>query len=66
VILSPASEGWVVGGTKHRGKLLEKVAQEDPEYLKWMYCKASEGLTQDAFYALDDALRKFGIDPFQR
>jgi hypothetical protein len=65
-ILSKEGEQWVVGGTKHRGRELGEVAMTDPGYLKWMYRKASEDLSPEAFNVLSDVLEKFKIDPYEK
>lgn len=65
-ILSKEGEQWVVGGTKHRGRKLDEVAEADPSYLKWMFRKASVDLSTEAFNALSDVLEKYKIDPYKK
>lgn len=65
-ILYPQDGHWLVGGTKHRGRMLEDVARVDPSYLKWIFLKASVDLSDDAFNALSDVLEKYRIDPHKK
>lgn len=58
----------IVKGRKHGpcsvypcGKDLEKVAQEDPGYLKWVFKEVGPTLPDEAFYALDDCVIKYRI-----
>ncbi len=64
-LLHKSQDGrWELGGNKHSGELLETVAEEDPGYLKWMFRKASDGLSKEAFDALETTLDEHDIDPF--
>lgn len=58
----------VVRGRKHgpsgaypNGEDLDKVAQEDPGYLKWVFNEVGPTLPDDSFYALDDVVIKYKI-----
>lgn len=58
----------VTRGRKHgpciaypNGKDLEKIAQEDPTYLRWVFKEVGPTLSDDAFYALDDCVIKYNI-----
>lgn len=44
---------WVLGGAKHRGELLEKVAEEDPSYLTFVWVKSLRYLSDAAADSLD-------------
>lgn len=47
---------WVLGRGKHAGQTLDQVSREDPSYLEWVQKEASTGLSDAAYYALEDAL----------
>lgn len=53
---------WIVRHGKHIGQTLKEVAEEDPSYLRWVYAKASDDFTKEAFYALEDVMEEFDID----
>ena len=61
IVYKDGSE-WRVRGSKHEGETLQQVAKDDPTYLRWMYKKASEDLSDEAFYALEDVMKKFRIE----
>lgn len=55
------TNGWVfVGreGSKHRGKTMEKVAEEDPSYLTFLWSNSLRFLSDEAIDALDDLMDK--------
>ena len=41
---------------KHRDKLLDEVADKDPDYVNWVIRKASDSLVDEIFYKLVDSL----------
>lgn len=45
---------------KHRGELLSEVAQDDPNYLRWLYREMAN--TTDLEHALEEALTEAGED----
>lgn len=54
-------EGWVLAGregSKHRGKMLVKVAEEDPSYLTFLWSNSLKYLSNDAIDALDDLMEE--------
>jgi len=53
---------WIFKHGKHIGKTLDEVAKETPTYLQWMFSKASDDLTDEAFHALEDAMEENDID----
>lgn len=53
---------WIFRHGKYAGKYLSEVAKEDPDYLQWMYSKASDGLDKEAFYALEDEMLENNIE----
>ncbi len=56
---------WTFGGTKHSGHSLEKVAQEDPDYLFWAWNKIGPTMDDKTYYTLVDTMEKFKI-PFKK
>jgi hypothetical protein len=62
LIAKDAHGEWVFAHGKHQGRTLETVAEEDPSYLQWMYSKASDGLSKEAFYSLEDIMEKHDIE----
>lgn len=54
---------WILIHGKHQGKTLTEVAEEDPNYLKWVHKKASDDLSDEAFYALEDVMENNDIEP---
>ena len=58
------SDGVRIARGKFANEPLDKVAQEDPSYLKWMRRAAKDGdirLADEEFYALVDAMAKYNI-----
>lgn len=54
----------ILRGNKHGGEPLEKVASEDPDYLRWLRKWVAQGktyLSDQEFYALDDVMVKHQI-----
>jgi hypothetical protein len=62
LIAKDADDSWAFIHGKHQGKTLEEVAEEDPGYLSWMYAKASDDLSKEAFYALEDVMGEHDIE----
>jgi hypothetical protein len=63
-LLERSQDGrWLLNGGKHDGRDLESVAATDPSYLTWIWNekKIYDFLPDDAAYALDDAMTKFGV-----
>ncbi len=57
-------EGWILAGregSKHRGKTLAKVAEEEPSYLTFMWSNSLKYLSDEAIDALDDVMEKHDI-----
>ena len=53
---------WAFKHGKHIGKTLDEVAKESPGYLQWMFSKASDDLSDEAFHALEDTMADNNID----
>jgi hypothetical protein len=58
---SPSGNNIAFVRGKHQGESLEKVAEADPGYLRWLYKNASEDLPQDVFHKLQDVMEERGI-----
>ena len=58
---------WALGGGKYAEASLEEVARIDPSYLNWVWNekKIYDFLPDDAAYALEDTMKKYGI-PFDK
>jgi broad specificity phosphatase PhoE len=54
---------WCFKHGKYQGKTIEEVAEEDPGYLRWVHDKATDDLSDEAFYELEDTMEKFNIEP---
>ena len=54
-------EHWAFKHGKYMGKTLKEVAEEDPSYLQWMFSKASDDLSNEAFHALEDIMEEHDI-----
>lgn len=56
------TQRFTLRGSKHSGKTLEEVGAEDIDYLKWIFQKGTADLDNESFYALEDELKKRGVD----
>lgn len=63
MILKKVDGEWVFSKGKHEGETLDEVANEDPGYLRWAHSKASDDLSDEAYYALEDVMEKNDIEP---
>ena len=53
---------WAFKHGKYVGKTLKEVAESDPSYLQWMFAKASDDLSDEAFHALEDIMEENDIE----
>ena len=54
---------WVFGKGKFVDFKLSDVAKDNPSYLIWVHKDATNNLSNDAYYALEDVMEEFNIEP---
>lgn len=62
MIIKKVEDQWVFAHGKYEGKSIEEVVEDDPNYIKWAYQKASDDLPDEAYYALEDLLEENDIE----
>ncbi len=67
MLLKQVERRFVFTGGRHRGKELNEVAKENPEYLQWLFnsLEVNQDLSDEAWYALEDSMREHKI-PFAK
>lgn len=61
-LLEQLNDEWVFARGKFAGETLKQVAKEQPSYLQWVFENATDGLSDDAFHALEDMMEENEIE----
>jgi hypothetical protein len=60
-LIKKSGSEYVFASGKHANEALSSVAKSDPKYLQWARNRAFDGISDDAYYALEDMMMKSSI-----
>jgi hypothetical protein len=58
-LLQKTGPSWRFTSGRHAGETVDAVAKTDPGYVAWAW--RQDGISDDMFYAIDDAARSNGV-----